>query len=37
MAEKRQGRARRHERMAEVDAATTRLHIELLAEGGYDE
>jgi predicted RNase H-like HicB family nuclease len=35
MAEKRKGRAKRHERMAEVDEATIRLHIEPLGEGGY--
>jgi predicted RNase H-like HicB family nuclease len=35
MAEKRKRRAKRHERMAEVDEATIRLHIEPLSEGGY--
>ena len=35
MAEKRKGRTKRHERMAEVDEATIRLHIEPLDEGGY--
>ena len=35
MAEKRKSRAKPHERMAEVDEATIRLHIEPLAEGGY--
>jgi antitoxin HicB len=35
MAGKRGGRARRHERIAAVDEATIRLHIEPLAEGGY--
>jgi predicted RNase H-like HicB family nuclease len=35
MAEKRKGRASRHERTAEVDEATIRLHIEPLEEGGY--
>jgi hypothetical protein len=33
MAEKRKGRTKRHERTAEVDRATIRLHIEAL-EGG---
>jgi len=35
MAEKRKSRAKRHERMAQVDEATIRLHIEPLTEGGY--
>lgn len=35
MAGKRKDRAKRHERMAEVDEATIRLHIEPLSEGGY--
>jgi len=35
MAEKRKGRAKRHERTAEVDEAAIRLHIEPLNEGGY--
>jgi predicted RNase H-like HicB family nuclease len=35
MAEKRAGRAKRHERIAEVGEVTIRLHIEPLAEGGY--
>ena len=35
MGEKRKGRAWRHERMAEVDEATIRLHIEPLSVGGY--
>jgi predicted RNase H-like HicB family nuclease len=35
MEEKRKGRAKRHERMADVDEATIRLHIEPLREGGY--
>jgi len=35
MAGKRKGRAKCHERMAEVDEATIRLHIEPLREGGY--
>jgi predicted RNase H-like HicB family nuclease len=35
MAEKRKVRSKRHERIAEVDEATIRLHIKPLAEGGY--
>ena len=35
MAGKRKDRAKRHERMAGVDEATIRLHIEPLNEGGY--
>jgi predicted RNase H-like HicB family nuclease len=35
MAAKRKGRAKPHERVAEVDEATIRLHIEPLDEGGY--
>jgi antitoxin HicB len=35
MAEKRKGRLRRRETLAEVDEAAIRLHIEPLAEGGY--
>jgi predicted RNase H-like HicB family nuclease len=35
MAEKRKGRAKQHERIADVDEATIRLHIEALSEGGY--
>jgi predicted RNase H-like HicB family nuclease len=35
MAEKRRVRAKRHERMADVDEAAIRLHVEPLSEGGY--
>ena len=35
MAKNRRLRTKRHERIAEVDEATIRLHIESLAEGGY--
>jgi antitoxin HicB len=35
MAKKRKCHAKRHERMADVDEATIRLHIEPLSEGGY--
>jgi predicted RNase H-like HicB family nuclease len=35
MSERRQFRSKRQERIAEVDEATIRLHIESLAEGGY--
>ena len=35
MTEKRKRRPKRHVRIAEVDEATIRLHIEPLAEGGY--
>ena len=35
MAEKSKGREKRHERIAEVDEATIRLHIEPLSEGGF--
>jgi len=35
MAKKRKIRSKRQERIAEVDEAAIRLHIEPLAEGGY--
>ncbi|MGO8787665.1 MAG: type II toxin-antitoxin system HicB family antitoxin [Terriglobia bacterium] len=35
MADKRQVRSKRQERITEVDEATIRLHIEPLTEGGY--
>ena len=35
MAEKHKVRSKRQERIAEVDEAAIRLHIEPLAEGGY--
>ena len=35
MAEKRRNRHSQHERMAEVDEVTIRLHIEPLSDGGY--
>jgi predicted RNase H-like HicB family nuclease len=35
MTEKRKNHGKRHDRMAEVDEATIRLHIEPLGEGGY--
>jgi hypothetical protein len=37
MAERRKGRAKRHEQVAALDEATVCLHIEPLATGGYDE
>jgi predicted RNase H-like HicB family nuclease len=35
MVERRKGRGKHHRRIAEVDEATIRLHIEPLGEGGY--